>query len=658
TLRTDAGIAVLLFVVVLLVYNATLTPSLSYASADGNELATVPYVLGLAHATGYPLYTWLGKLFTFLPVGDVAHRMNLMSAVMGAGAVALLYIVLRLLLRDRSFAGRAVAIFTTLLFAFSLTFWSQAVITEVYAPNALMVGLTLLFLLLWARTPHSLHYLFLFAFSYALSFGTHLSNLGFLPGFLLFILLVDWRVLLNPKALAVGIGGFLIGLLQFLWLPYKANTLNDAFMRRDAPNTLAGFYRYTLGAFPQFKFAFPIWALPDRLVLYLELLRQQYGIVGILTGLLGMWTMCFRRPKHFFLLVTLYVVHVVFFIQYRAFDLDVFFIPAHLIYAIFIGFGIWQSVDWVRGRLQQRRWAKHQAVRAGMNLLLLLSLLFLLSQEVQANWDRNDRSSDTAINDFYQNVWTLLPEGSALLGPGGVFGFDMFYYRLVYNVRPDVLIPHLTNPRPHRGDLAERELYSVIRLDRPGGNRGPGALPPGLLPPDVWYVPVLLGNGGQQPTGRSRELVLYHITRTPPVLMRSPENAAPQVRSNLVLGPLTLIGYDLGQTQAAAGGNVLLRFYWQVNDLTMLYKTPPRLSTALDGIPLETHSLGLGNLERYIRELHPSPGDTIVESYRVVIPRLTVPGPHTLQVGLVIHPTAAPEWHDLIRLSVRSAKLK
>ena len=72
------GLAI--FVVALLVYNATLSPSLSYESFDGNELATVPYQLGLAHSTGYPLYTWVGKLFTFLPFGDVAHRVNLMSA--------------------------------------------------------------------------------------------------------------------------------------------------------------------------------------------------------------------------------------------------------------------------------------------------------------------------------------------------------------------------------------------------------------------------------------------------------------------------------------------------------------------------------------------------------------------------------------------------
>ena len=60
----DGLIGLTIFVAALAVYNATLTPSLSYKSPDGNELATIPYVLGLAHSTGYPLYTWLGKLFT------------------------------------------------------------------------------------------------------------------------------------------------------------------------------------------------------------------------------------------------------------------------------------------------------------------------------------------------------------------------------------------------------------------------------------------------------------------------------------------------------------------------------------------------------------------------------------------------------------------
>ena len=62
---------VLSFGCALVVYGLTLTPSLSFKSPDGTELATVAYQLGLAHSTGYPLYTWLGRILTFIPLGGM-----------------------------------------------------------------------------------------------------------------------------------------------------------------------------------------------------------------------------------------------------------------------------------------------------------------------------------------------------------------------------------------------------------------------------------------------------------------------------------------------------------------------------------------------------------------------------------------------------------
>ena len=245
----DLVMALPIFALALAVYNATLTPSLSYKSPDGNELATIPYVLGLAHSTGYPLYTWLGKLFTYLPIGDVAHRMNLMSAVLGAAGVAILYGIVLLITRRR-----LVAAFTALFFAFSLAFWSQTGIAEVYAPNVFMVTLTVWLLLKWGelervnepmsqRGSSSLVYFLTFCLAFGLSLGTHLSNLGFAPAFAFYILLVDWRMVYKrPWVLLLGAMLFVLGCLQFLWLPYKASTLNDPLMMRDAPRTLGGIY--------------------------------------------------------------------------------------------------------------------------------------------------------------------------------------------------------------------------------------------------------------------------------------------------------------------------------------------------------------------------------------------------------------------------------
>src|SRR4051812_43036105 len=64
-------------------YIATLAPSVM--PGDYAEFQFSAAILGVPHPTGYPLYILLGKLFTMLPVGDVAYRVNLSSAVYMAG---------------------------------------------------------------------------------------------------------------------------------------------------------------------------------------------------------------------------------------------------------------------------------------------------------------------------------------------------------------------------------------------------------------------------------------------------------------------------------------------------------------------------------------------------------------------------------------------
>jgi hypothetical protein len=81
----DPLLGFLLFGCALVVYGLTLTASLSFKSPDGNESAPVAYQPGLAQRTGYPLYTWLSKILTFIPLGDVARRVNLMSADLPGG---------------------------------------------------------------------------------------------------------------------------------------------------------------------------------------------------------------------------------------------------------------------------------------------------------------------------------------------------------------------------------------------------------------------------------------------------------------------------------------------------------------------------------------------------------------------------------------------
>src|SRR5918911_702298 len=78
-----------IFAAALLLYARTLAPSV--LPGDYAEFQMCAAILGVPHPTGYPLYVLLGKLFTLLPVGDVAYRVNLSSAVYMAGAAGVLF---------------------------------------------------------------------------------------------------------------------------------------------------------------------------------------------------------------------------------------------------------------------------------------------------------------------------------------------------------------------------------------------------------------------------------------------------------------------------------------------------------------------------------------------------------------------------------------
>jgi hypothetical protein len=399
-------------------------------------------------------------------------------------------------------------------------------------------------------------------------------------------------------------------MLQHLWLPFKSPRLAE----------WEHFYSYTLGAFPQMKFAFTWPQVPDRIVIYLDLLRQQYAVVGILIGIVGLWALLIKKPRRWWLLALMYLVHLVFFTQYRVFDLDVFFIASHYVYAIFIGYGLYWLVVWSWRAL---------APRAGAaTVALAVMLIAPIGVELWVNWPLNDRSGDTSINDFYENVWEMLPEGSVLLGRSGVFGYDMFYWPMVYDVRPDVIIPQLPDAEspPQPGQLAGREIYSTQRMLAPGGGRGPGGMggiPPELTTPDSWAVPVLVGGGAEGVTV-THELTLYHITQEPPTLVVT--NPRPQVVVGEEMGGLVLVGCDIDDSLAAPGGRLHLRLYWRPGE-----SRAARIATALGETLLETHTFGFDNLQRYAAEGGQLDG-AVVENYWIVIPSTLAPGPAPLSV--------------------------
>ncbi|MGC8765276.1 MAG: glycosyltransferase family 117 protein [Brevinematia bacterium] len=149
----DLIIGTALFLIVFIGYIMTLTPSVG--AGDNGELTTTLYNMGAGHPPGYPLFGIVGKLFTFLPVGDIAYRVNLFVAFFGAGASLFLYLFSVKLLglnRDNgklNFFIHFPAIAASFSFGFSYSHWGQSVGGEVYPLNVFLVSLMLFVMYLW-----------------------------------------------------------------------------------------------------------------------------------------------------------------------------------------------------------------------------------------------------------------------------------------------------------------------------------------------------------------------------------------------------------------------------------------------------------------------------------------------------------------------------
>lgn len=108
-------------------------------TGDAGELAAVSSVLGVAHAPGYPLYALAGKAFgVIMPFGAWTHRMNVLCALLGAGALSLLTDALR-----RNGFGRSARLGAAAVLGSATAFQVSTAVTEVFSLHVFLACLLL-----------------------------------------------------------------------------------------------------------------------------------------------------------------------------------------------------------------------------------------------------------------------------------------------------------------------------------------------------------------------------------------------------------------------------------------------------------------------------------------------------------------------------------
>jgi len=165
------------FFVPLAVYVALLPSTTSFE--DSGEFVTAATVLGILHPSGYPLYVLLAHPFTWLPFGTIPWRVTLFSAVCAAGSVWLLFVmarhVLARLFDKKGPLVEASAAVVSLMFAFSLIWWTQAIYAKVYTLHVLLILACFYSLLRWGGEDKEKKWLYAAALLLGLSGANHFS---------------------------------------------------------------------------------------------------------------------------------------------------------------------------------------------------------------------------------------------------------------------------------------------------------------------------------------------------------------------------------------------------------------------------------------------------------------------------------------------------
>lgn len=203
--------ALVITLIALATYLSTLLPGVHHFG-DVTKAQFLGKFLGMTHPTGYPLYISLTAPLSFLPIGSLAFRVNAFSAVCGAGAVVLLF----LLLRDRG-VRTVYAALSALVFCFSRMAWEQAVIAEVYSLNVVLFGGVLLCLSRFERTKSPRWFLSGCAV-YSMSFGNHLTMVTLLPAFCYGVWWGDREVLKNGRLMGGVLLTVVVGAAQYYYL--------------------------------------------------------------------------------------------------------------------------------------------------------------------------------------------------------------------------------------------------------------------------------------------------------------------------------------------------------------------------------------------------------------------------------------------------------
>ncbi|MBI2421154.1 MAG: DUF2723 domain-containing protein, partial [Candidatus Levybacteria bacterium] len=422
-------IPVLLFSFTLTVYILTLSRSVYYG--DSGEFIAVAKTLGVAHPPGYPLYTMLAHLFTYLPFGNIAFKVNLFSAVTSSLTVVVIYLACLKLTGNRLASASA-----SLILAFSYLFWLYSLVAEVFSLNNLFVALIVLISLHIFEKPQNKKLFYLLSFVFALALTNHHTIVLLAPALLFLIFATNPKLLLQPKFLILNSLFIILGLLPYLYLPIRASA--DPILNWGDPDTVERFLHVILRKdFGTFSLSASIGNKPFLIApvnyYFLSLFKDFLGATFLLVilGILFLYKKATRI--FFFLLLCFFFLGPVFvFVSKTPMDnilirggLERFFIASLILIPIAASASVHKFAT-------KFLFSKYIYIVYLLFILVPIALLFL-------NFSKVNQKRNYLYEEFGELMFAQLPPNSLLITFGDKGGMISRYMQVALNKRTDVL---------------------------------------------------------------------------------------------------------------------------------------------------------------------------------------------------------------------------
>jgi len=403
---------------------------------DTAEFQSIGPVLGIAHPTGYPTYTltaWLASV-VLQPFGNEAYRADLLSALLLAGAAALLAV--RVVQATRRLPLGVVA---GLAFAVTPVAWRVATRADAHALHVFLAALILVLLAAWRWREQGGHeaagrWLVAAGVVYGLALGNHALTLLLAPGIALYVLAVSPRILWQQWRLVLTcvLAVVLTTIVVYAYLPLRSAM--DPPLDYASPDTWSSFWYVALGE--QFQGSFRgLPSLADTTAGIWDELVRNYGLLTIF-ALAGVILGSVRHPRLIVLTGLWFVCSWLFALGYPNASIERYYLVPLLAAALWVALAADAIWDILRELLV--RPGRELAYRVAVGVLVAALLLAMLAP-VPERFDRVDASGDGHGREWLEAVFTALEPDAAVVSWWS-YSTPLWYGRWVEGRRDDIVI--------------------------------------------------------------------------------------------------------------------------------------------------------------------------------------------------------------------------